>query len=195
MTESPTETPTRHRRNWWKVGFFVMLLAFETAREISVVESDQKAIPNVTKSIYGNLELITAQGRWMRSDGGSPIINSAVTIYCRSDWNQCFEANVLTYGQYFFAPEIDWFDAEFTADGVTYFNDQPKCVTYAVRIDLKQSRAFATRVAKTDGQKNQLCPEREPRAEMELGGGYTPDADPFKDHFVPIIRLLSKVMS
>jgi hypothetical protein len=50
---------------------------------------------------------------------------------------------------YVYAPQLDWFDATFAADAVTYENNVPECARYSVRIDLKLSKAFAVRERKT----------------------------------------------
>ncbi len=100
---SYTELP--RRRNWWKLAFFVMLVLFEIAREFAVLASAKGAQPSALKTIHGGSDYVLVRGRWMRSDGGSPIVPGAVTIECRKETGQCLKASVSTYEDRFFPPE------------------------------------------------------------------------------------------
>lgn len=179
----------KRRWNWWKVAFFIALIAFELAREFAVIANDQAAQPNTSKSIFGNENYIAARGSWLRSDGGSPIIPGAVTIECRKETGQCVEASVSAGEVYFYAPELDWFDAKFTPEGVTYLNDNPDCARYTVRIDTVTDRAFATRDRKANPL-NDMCVNMEKRVAMELGDGGPRKFDASGEHFVPLISAL-----
>lgn len=190
MTDTVVADPKPRRRwNWWKIAFFVLLVVFEITREVAVLASDQRAEPSAIKTIYSNDGYVTARGRWIRSDGGSPIMAGVVSIECRRETGQCLEASVTSNKQYYSPPELDWFDAKFTIDGVSYVNDNPECARYAVRIDTAQKRVFATRDRKSSPT-NSRCQKMEERVAMELGDGYVRDPDPFKGHFVPLLSLL-----
>jgi len=186
---SPALPLQKRRWNWWKVGFFAMLILFEIAREFAVLAGAEGAQPAALKTIYGDADYVAAQGRWLRSDGGSPIEPGAVTIQCRRETGQCVEASVVAHADNFMAPEVDWFSAKFSQDGVSYVNDDPVCARYSVRIDLVQKRAFATRELK-DGPKNEVCSKLEPRIAMELRDGFISDPAPFAGHFVPLVQLI-----
>lgn len=177
-------------RNWWKAGFFVMLIAFELARELAVVNAAQEAVPAVGKyiSAYGNV--VTATGSWHRSDGGSPIVAGAAKIECFRETNLCIEAQVTANDEYFQAPSIDIFPAKFSGTSVSYTNDNPDCARYSVLIDAKTERAIATRDGK-ENPKNEFCKKLEKRVAMELGSSWDrPRNDPTTEHFVPLLRLL-----
>jgi hypothetical protein len=67
--------------------------------------------------------------------------------------------------QYVYTPEIDWFDAQFSGDAVSYENDRPDCARYSVRLDLKMQKVFAVRDRK-ENLSNANCANLEPRIEM-----------------------------
>lgn len=173
------------RRNWWKIGFFVFLILFEAAREWAVIASSQMAQPNASAHVVSYEGNTVAQGRWKRIDGGSPIVPTTVTIDCRRELGKCVEATTTMSELYVYAPQLDWFDATFTADAVTYENDVPACARYSVRIDLKLSKAFAVRERKSVPA-NPECAKLEPRVEMQMADGYDSGKNPAAGHFVPI---------
>lgn len=89
-----------------------------------------------------------------------------------------------------YAPELDWFDAEFAPDAVSYVNDVPNCVRYAVRLDLKMEKVIAVRDRKpspTDAR----CSNMEQRIEMQLGDGYEPGKPALDGHFVPLFSIIA----
>lgn len=190
VTDQVITKPEAKRRNWWKVGFFVMLIAFELARELVVVNAAEGAIPSAGKyvSTYGNL--LTATGSWQRSDGGSPIVSSTVKIDCFRDTSLCIEAQTTSNEKYFHVPSIDIFPATFSGTSVSYTNDNPDCARYSVLIDAKTERAIATRERK-ENPKNDFCKKLEKRIAMELGSSWDrPSTDPTKEHFVPLLQLV-----
>jgi hypothetical protein len=189
MSDEGRALGRRRSWNWWKIGFFVMLIVFELTREFAVLAATERAQPSALKTIFGHDGYVVARGRWLRSDGGSQIVPGTVTIECRRETGQCVEASVSTIDKSFLPPELDWFDATFTPDSVSYVNDNPACARYAVRIDLAQERAFATRDRKANPT-NEMCAKMEERVAMELGDGYVSDPEPFKGHFVPLIQLV-----
>lgn len=182
------------RRNWWKIGFFVMLFAFELAREWAVLASAQEAWPNVSYQFDSYDGFTKARGVWKRIDKGDKLVPVAVTIECRRELNQCVEMSTSMRGNSVFAPEAEWFDATFSADGISYQNTNPVCVTYAVRIDTRMEKVFAVRTRKPNPN-NEMCKEMEPRIESQLADGFdNHDFDAKKGHFVPIVSLISAIL-
>lgn len=182
----------RPGRNWWKVGFILALLAFEVAREAAVLASAEKATPLVTAQVYTWGDNVTAQGTWTRIDGGDSLVPGTVKIECWRDSRRCLEASVMINKRRVFAPDLDWFDATFSPDSVTYQNDNPKCVKYSVRIDLQLKKAFAVRQRKDSVDPD--CAYLENRIEMQITSGEA-WTDPLRGHFVPLLQLLGAVLS
>ncbi|UYY59868.1 hypothetical protein [Sphingomonas sp. S2-65] len=181
------------RRNWWKIGFFVMLGLFEFAREWAVIASypEPKIATSAYVGSYGGFT--TAKGRWLRLDGGGSMMPSAVVIECWEEQRECLEVTAHVNDGYLSEPVVDRFDATFAADAVSYENDNPDCAKYAVRIDLKLKKVIAVRDRK-DNPKNEMCSKLEPRIEMTLGDGYQRNDKPFEGHFVPVIAGLVGVL-
>lgn len=180
------------RRNWWKLAFFVSLAAFEIAREIAVLASVERAQPNTYAHLFSNGGYIRAQGSWKRIDGGDPLVPGTVTIECQQDTGRCLEASVMVSEKYVYAPEIDWFDAQFSRDAVTYENDIPDCARYSVRLDLKMQKVFAVRDRK-ENPSNPNCAKLERRIESQLGDGFEPNKNNIEGHFLPIIAIVSAI--
>jgi hypothetical protein len=182
------------RRNWWKIGFFILLLFFEVAREWAVIASSQTAQPNASAHVVSYEGYTVAQGRWKRIDGGSPIVPTTVTIDCRRELRKCVEATTTMSELYVYAPQLDWFNATFGADAVTYENDVPECARYSVRIDLKLKKAFAVRERKT-APSNPECAKLEPRVEMQMADGYDSGKNPAAGHIVPIFAAIRALIN
>jgi hypothetical protein len=180
--------------NGWKVAFFVMLILFEVAREAAVLAGSRGAVPNGTAVVSSYEGSATAKGRWTRLDGGSRLMPAVVTIDCRQDLGRCVEASTIISNEYVYSPEIDWFDARFGDDAITYENDVPNCARYLVRIDLKLKKTFAVRERK-DNPANPTCAKLEPRVEMQLGEPYEQSADPSNGHFVPFFWLIRSILN
>lgn len=178
--------------NWWKIGFFIMLVLFEIAREWAVVATAEGAQPAAMKQIYGDRDYATAKGQWIRSDGGSPIVPSLVSIECQSATQKCIESSFWINDQYVFSPDISTYDAVFTSSSVSYFNDVPDCARYSVTINFIDDRAFATRTRKANPE-NKDCKLLESKVEMELRDSSSGDRDPLDNHFVPIFSLISSL--
>jgi hypothetical protein len=176
-------------RNWWKIGFFVALFAFEVTREVAVLEATAEIQPNTRFYLYDGGQLVSAEGSWKRIDGGGKLIGSSVKIECWSEKGICLEAYANAREGFVYAPNIDWFDAKFTPEAVTYENSVPACANYSVRIDLKLKKVFAVRDKKPDA-KDDLCAPLEKRIEMQLADGYEPTTEPLKGHFVPVLSLI-----
>lgn len=189
--DEPKRAPTWWaRRNWWKVGFFTMLVLFECAREIAVLESD--ASPRVATSAYvGSIQGYTsAKGRWVRIDGGSQLVPGATSITCYRDKGFCIEATATMFDGYVNEPSVDTIRATFSPDAVTYENDNPQCARYNVRIDLNLKKVFAVRHRKPNPPSG-LCQNMERRIEMTLGDGYQEADSHIGEHFLPIIQAVA----
>ncbi|MBB5709447.1 hypothetical protein [Sphingomonas xinjiangensis] len=184
-----SELQPGNRRNWWKVAFFIAVILLEFTREFAVLNNAEGAQPSAMKTIFKLRDTVIASGRWLRSDGGDQLTPGLVKIECRQETRQCVEASVSANDKYFHAPDLNWFDAEFSPAGVSYVNDNAECARYSVTIDLKQDRAYATRVRKPSPS-NPLCANLEPKIAMELGDGYVRNDDPLKGHFVPFLQVV-----
>lgn len=182
-------SPKPHR-NWWKAAFFVVLLAFELTREIAVLGAAEGARPNTNAHLFSYGGYVRAQGSWKRIDGGGALVPGTATIECQRETGRCLEASVRVSEQYVYAPEIDWFDARFSQDAVSYENDQPDCARYSVRLDLKMQKVFAVRDRK-ENPSNPNCANLERRIEMQLGDGFEPSRTTLDGHFVPIFRAIA----
>lgn len=187
------ESPVKQRRNWWKVGFFVLLVLFEFAREWAVLASGESAQPNSMARVYSYAGDAVAQGRWKRMDGGSPMTPGTVTIDCRRELGRCVEASTNINQKYVSAPQLDWFEAKFTPEAITYQNDVPDCARYSVRIDLDLKKTFAVRERK-ENPSNSSCAMLEPRIEMQLADGYESGHNPNEGHLVPLFSALRMII-
>ena len=183
-------TPPQARRNWWKLAFFIMLFVFESIREVAVLGFAQGAIPNSKATLFNLDGYAHAKGTWRRIDGGEPLGQTAVSIECRRETGQCLEALTRMDEQYVYAPQLDWFDAEFSSQSISYENDRPDCARYSVRLDLRMSKVFAVRDRK-ENPSNPNCSMMERRIEMQLSDGYEPNCDAVKGHFLPILRIIN----
>lgn len=96
---------TPRRRNWWKVGFFVALLAFEFTRELLVLTEAQGATPNAMAHVFSYDGFVTVQGSWKRIDGGGSLVPGTVTIECRRETGQCVEASTMINDEFVHAPD------------------------------------------------------------------------------------------
>ena len=186
-------TPEKKRRNWWKVGFIVLLLLLEIARELIVLNMAEGAVPTAGRYVSGHGNYLSAEGSWLRSDGGSPIVPGTVKIECYRDTNLCIEAQVTAHKKYFHVPTIDIFPAKFTGNRVMYENDNPDCARYTVIIDAEAERAIATRLRKNN-PRNSNCANMEPCLAMELGSSWDQKRDYLGEHFVPVLQLFMSVL-
>jgi hypothetical protein len=136
------------------------------------------------------VSVFRADGAWKRIDGGEKLVAGTVTIECRQETGKCVEASTMISDGFVYAPELVWFDAEFAPDAVSYVNDVPNCVRYAVRLDLKMEKVIAVRDKKpspTDAR----CSNMEQRIEMQLGDGYEPGKPALDGHIVPLFSLIA----
>lgn len=94
---------------------------------------------------------------------------------------------------YLLQPDVSTYSATFTPEAINYQNDDPQCARYSVRVDLKLKKVFALRERK-DMPDNEMCRQLERRVEMTLGKGYQPNAKPFGDHWVPLMRVAAALV-
>ncbi|MXO72076.1 hypothetical protein [Alteraurantiacibacter buctensis] len=195
MLERPREgEKLRAGVNWWKYAFFVAIIAFELAREFAVLASSNGAEAIRDADLFHLDGYIRAEGTWRRSDGGERLLPGTVTIECLPEMGKCIEASVTFVDQYVSTPEIDWFDARFSADAVTYENNRPDCARYLVRLDIPQRRVTAVR-EKVPNASNPSCAVLEDRIEMELADGLDPNRSSFGEHNVPLLRAIAAVVN
>jgi hypothetical protein len=186
--EAQPDRPARKRWNWWKIGFFVSLLAFEVAREIAVLANDRDASAGVLASVSSFSGFTAAEGRWVRIDGGDKLIPAAVRIECWQERGECTEASATANEGYFHAPTMETFKARFLPQAIEYENDNPVCAHYSVRIDLRLQKTFAVRERTSD--KSPMCKGMERRMEMQLGDGFDATDNPLEGHFVPVLNIV-----
>lgn len=178
--------------NWWKPAFFIVLIAFEIARELAVISGSASAEPISRSMVFAVDGYVQAEGSWKRIDGGGELVPGTVTIQCDKATAQCIEANTMIHDRYVFAPDVRNFQATFTPESVSYKNMNASCADYVVRIDLQLKRAFAVRTRKTNAG-NATCAKLEPRIEMQLADGSKAGVDPTEGHFVPFISVIRAV--
>lgn len=182
--------PSFVRLNYWKIMFFIAIIAFEIAREMAVLFAYEPAKPNVYKSVYSVDGYIGAKGTWVRSGNGSPITPNAVTISCIKELSECVVATVNSFNKSYFAPDIQTFDAKFYPDGASYINDRPLCTTIKVYINTSQERVIASRIRKSGPLPKEECEdEMESEVNMELSNPPISHLD-FDGHFVPLLNIL-----
>lgn len=192
MDAQSADAPTRKRRNWWKIAFFVALFAFEVAREMAVLASAQKPSIITLASVFTYNGWTVAEGLWTRIDGGEKLIPSLVRIECDQDQGECKEVSVNVYNQSVFAPHLSIYKAAFTPDSITYENTEPSCVRYNTRIDLKLKKTISVR--ERTANKSKACNHMERRMEMQLGNGWDLTDNSLKEHFVPVLSVLKAII-
>jgi hypothetical protein len=183
-------------RNWWKIGFFVLLFLLEVARETIVIANTAEAKPYLRKDLFHYGGNANVSGLWKRTDGGDPLTKAATTIQCYRDRGECYEAAYRLEGLNSYAPSINIFPATFTSDAITFDDDTSICMSYSTRIDLKLEKIMRIRVKKAlTGEEVgmtpeviQICDGSEVRIEMELSEYKTQDSfnDPSDDYFLPV---------
>lgn len=196
--ESVPEQPKSwwRKRNWWKIGFFLLLIAFEIAREAAVLASEDRPKLLVSKAVLGSGDYITAQGRWRRTDGGDPLTPSLTRIDCDRAQGTCRVIEVIIHDDYVWPPDVDEFEAQFVADGARY-SWEAGCVRYDVRLDTSTSQATSVRSILPPSEQNSAsgCQSvLDDRIEMVLSDGTSSELGDFKlprDQFLPIARFVS----
>ena len=173
----------------WRSSWLFLLLNLPV--KLRCLSFAQGAQPNSYANLFTYDGYVRAQGSWKRIDGGSPLVPGTVTIECQRETRRCLEASVMLSGQYVYAPELDWFEARFSPDAVSYENDRADCARYLVRLDIKMRyKVFAVRDRK-ENPTNPNCANLERRIEMQLGDGFEPGRPALDGHFVPIIKAIA----
>ena len=178
------------RRNWWKIGFWLALLAFEITREFAVVVSQSP--PFLGGAFF--IETVRpgrviASGKWERIDGGEPILPVLTSIDCKQELGSCVIAETVLWDKdRIFPPNIETFSANFSDNAVTFVNDAAICVKYSVRLDLDLKKAISLREP-LKGATGSICEAAKDRMEMRLVEPVRPsDWDDFGGHFLPIVK-------
>lgn len=179
------------QRNWWKIAFFAALLALELLRELLVIISTQSPDIYVKKWVFAANGYASAEGQWLRVDGGKPLIPTLVTVECRQERGICIEASTHPTDDFPLPASVDIFDARFDGDTITYVNNYPTCVRYDVRFDTKLLQLTAVRERKANASQP-ACAANEPRIEMQLSDSPRVSySDNLKGHFVPFLSILN----
>src|SRR3546814_12729642 len=110
MASTGDQAGVKPARNWWKIGFFVMLIMFEAAREWAVAMTYEP--PKISSGFYvGRVEtLVSATGRWKRTDKGSELVPGAVRITCWQEEGRCYEISYSIMNGYAGTPHLDEFE-------------------------------------------------------------------------------------
>lgn len=180
-------------RNWWRMAFFIAVVAFEFAREQAVVQANEPTTGNMY-SLQGNGELVAAEGEWFRSDAGSPLIHNATSIQCSKETNSCIEATatLMTSGVRTAYNSVSVYKVtRFTNESVEYTDESSLCAIYRVHMDLAQNRVTSTSVRKEGG--DPLCSKMEASVPSELSDSirHRENAGEWMSgHFLPLLRLI-----
>src|SRR3546814_20527148 len=99
MASTGDQAGVKPARNWWKIGFFVMLIMFEAAREWAVAMTYEP--PKISSGFYvGRVEtLVSATGRWKRTDKGYELVPGAVRIPCWQEEGRSYEISYRPEGR------------------------------------------------------------------------------------------------
>src|SRR3546814_3033305 len=116
MASTGDQAGVKPARNWWKIGFFVMLIMFEAAREWAVAMTYEP--PKISSGFYvGRVEtLVSATGRWKRTDKGSELVPGAVRITCWQEEGRCYEISYSIMNGYAGTPHLDERSEEHTSE-------------------------------------------------------------------------------
>ena len=193
----------RQGRNWWKIGFFVLLFLLEVAREIVVIAGSAEAEPIVREHFLSGDGYTSASGTWKRADGGDPLNKGGVSIRCYRARGECYEAAYNVSGLNVFEPSITIFRAAFSDDTIAFKDDSSLCMSYLTRIDLAAKQVTRVRTKKAlkgdepglSPEMQELCDRSEDRIEMVLSGYTIEDSirDPTEGHFVPVFSFIGWV--
>lgn len=189
-------------RNWWKIGFFVLLFFAEVAREILVLAWPVEAEPIVHENVLTYEGYAGATGIWRRTDGGDLANIISLNLDCYRERGECYEAAYSVDGLTVFQPSLNIYPATFTDEAVTFTDASPVCTSYSTRIDLKSKKVTRVRVNKLlvaddlTPEMKELCETSEDRLEMELSGYKIQDAMKKRDEgFVPVIAVARAMLS
>jgi hypothetical protein len=178
--------------NWWKLGFFVTLFAFEGAREVAVLESSKPVDLAAIKTVSQFGDLIHAEGVWIRNDNGERLLPLLVTIECNRSEGNCLEASTRVLpGRSVVTPTAESYPARF-GPGTVEYQGKGVCTNYSVRIDVKAEEAYQTRTRTKDNSPN--CRIYGSKLSARLGNGWDDLKPALEGHFVPLFSILKAVM-
>jgi hypothetical protein len=183
--------------NWWKIGFFVMLLVFEVTREMYVRAADPyPGVPFNEVSQTSDGSVVTAEGQWEQVGvrGNDPLIPTAVTIQCWRDIGACMVATEdQVPGQAIMLPFVDRLPATFTPTAVQFTDDIPVCSTWVYRIDTV--RRVTVGVGTSTHSPSPACRGTAERMEVRLIGWSNANFEEWEHrHFLPLIHGLGTVL-
>ena len=181
------------RRNWWKIGFFVLLFVFEVSREIIVIQADASAKPSVSFHLFRFRDFTSAEGVWKRTDNGGKMSSAIIKVECNQSQGSCTMVDVQMNELWVSPPNISRFDAKFTPDSITFDDDSAECVTLKFRIDLTLKKVNAIREQKPNTPDNELCGKIEKRIDLTLANPDYSDS-PTDKHFLPILSVLAAIL-
>lgn len=192
MTGEEASKSWWRRRNWWKIGFFTALIAFEIAREVIVLQADAQAKPNVNFNLFQFRDFTSAAGVWKRTDKDEKMAPTVVKIECEQSRGICTMVDTHMNELWVFEPNIKTFAARFTPDSITFADESAACATLKFRVDFAMKKVNAIREKKLHPDKAFPCDKMEGRIDLTLAdSGYdTPDIG---KHFVPVIFVLRTV--
>ncbi|WP_430414143.1 hypothetical protein [Parasphingorhabdus sp.] len=174
------------------------MLILELTRELLVLASSQQPSLLVMKSIWQSENLVMAEGRWRRTDGGDRLIPNMVNIECDRRKGTCLVVDVTLSKQSVMPPEASFYSANFTENGATY-SYTTNCVVYDVTIDARADHATQIRRMREKSEQTPLttCGVIDDRIEMALTSGWDSDLgdNELPEGFYPIVRLLSWAFS
>ena len=185
-------------RNWWKYGFFVLLLIAEFEREMIVIAQDPEAKPLVSQSVMSFGDTISAEGQWTRSDEGGKLLPSPLAIECSRERQECIIASYDVNGEFVSRPNLDRFNADVAANEVVIRSDND-CYSLTTRIDVAAREVSQVRqrnegwqdAAFSDPIFKETCNNLEDRIVSRLVGydDLSLQTDPLDGHFVPLIKI------
>src|SRR3546814_18819377 len=87
--------------------------------------------PEISSGFYvGRVEtLVSATGRWKRTDKGSELVPGAVRITCWQEEGRCYEISYRIMNGYAGTPHLDEFDAKFSEDRSEERRGGKECVS------------------------------------------------------------------
>ena len=186
------------RRNWWKYGFFVALIACEVLRELLVMTIHQQPIGPIM-SVHGFPGVyVSAEGAWIRPGSTDQLGPHAVKIVCDAESQLCTETQAdidgnAWYGPYLFLNSNTYPVEEWADDSVTYVKDDATCVRYFTRIDLAQKRVTSTRTIRPNKARDQSCSFLDAEMQLELSDGLT-HSSLTQRPLPPLLAFITKVM-
>lgn len=186
--------------NGWKIAFFVAAFLFECAREIAVLEASPP-LPSTSGRLFAvdANQFVSAEGEWLRTDGGAPLYRKPASIECRKARGICILSDAQVLGDRIMPPMITILDAEFLDDIIRFEDPAPLCVTYRYEINLKSGAIFSERRAKDRGSmpthtSGDPCNGVEKIVRARFTGSSEITGEPFdnlSNHFVPILSTIA----